>query len=125
MSQCFTACRHQGSLKIELQQTGLLQTDTPVLEARQVGRLAPLSFHYAHLHQQCDSLLLPGGTCLVNLVVDVEIVVYPQNPVAAVDCRVTAELLVSPRLMGGLGVQHCARPSYRIPASHAWEGGSA
>ena len=48
-----------------------MQTDTPVLEARQVGRLAPLSFHYAHLHQQCDSLLLPGSACLVNLVVDV------------------------------------------------------
>ncbi|CAJ1404124.1 unnamed protein product [Effrenium voratum] len=77
-----TAMMIISSLKIELQQTGLLQTDTPVLEARQVGRLAPLSFHYAHLHQQCDSLLL----------------------------------------MGGLGVQHCARPSYRIPASHAWEG---
>ena len=60
-----------SELKIQLQpETDLLQT--PVVEnSRKIGHLAPLSFYYMHLHQQCDSLLL----------------------------------------MGGVGVEHCARPS--------------
>ena len=69
-----------GELKITLQQPAIL-VETPVLEVRAIGHLAPLSFHYMHLHQQCDSLLL----------------------------------------MGGIGVEHCARPSYRNPNYHPWE----
>ena len=70
-----------SELKIQLQpETDLLQT--PVVEnSRKIGHLAPLSFYYMHLHQQCDSLLL----------------------------------------MGGVGVEHCARPSYRNPNYHPWD----
>ena len=49
-----------SELKIELQQPASL-AETPVVEARAIGHLAPLSFEYMHLHQQCDSLLLMGG----------------------------------------------------------------
>ena len=69
-----------SELKIQLQpETNLLET--PVVENRAVGHLAPLSFYYMHLHQQCDSLLL----------------------------------------MGGVGVEHCTRPTYRNPNYHPWD----
>lgn len=75
-----TAVLVLSELKIELAATSLMET--PVLETkRKRGQLAPLSFHYMHLHQQCDALLL----------------------------------------MGGIGVEHCSRPNYRIPNYNPWE----
>ena len=75
-----TAATVLSELKIQLQpDTNLLET--PVTENRAIGHLAPLSFYYMHLHQQCDSLLL----------------------------------------MGGVGVEHCSRPSYRNPNYHPWD----
>eukprot|EP00435_Cladocopium_sp_Y103_P034010 s209_g8.t1 len=56
-----TAAMVLSELKIALQpETNLLET--PVTENRAIGHLAPLSFYYMHLHQQCDSLLLMGGS---------------------------------------------------------------
>ena len=75
-----TAATVLSELKIQLQpDTNLLET--PVTENRAIGHLAPLSFYYMHLHQQCDSLLL----------------------------------------MGGVGVEHCSRPSDRNPNYHPWD----
>ena len=75
-----TAILVLSELKIQLQESSLVET--PVVEERAIGHLAPLSFNYIHLHQQCDSLLL----------------------------------------MGGIGVEHCSHPSYRIPSYNPWEG---
>ena len=68
-----------NTLKIELD-TSLLETEAVVKAPSAIGPLAPMSFYYIHLHQQCDSLLL----------------------------------------MGGIGVEHCSRPSYRNPNYHPW-----